>query len=143
MVYLDQTEDGFETSTISTIDDLLNIREINGLAFYSSFGVIRIDKTYSNSLNIRFSINGEIEIVNQIILLTENTMELTRLIEKGTCKLIIDKSRPIEKIQMYSNPSGEGAIQSRKRVGKLKDIKNGESTYLLEIIFNVKFVEIN
>lgn len=116
LIYLNQTEDGFETSTISTIDDLLNIREINGLAFYSSSGVIRFDKSYSNSLNIWFSINGGIEIVNQIILLTENTLELTRLSEKGTGKLTIDNSIPIEEIA--SNSSGKGANQSEEAINK-------------------------
>jgi len=131
LIYLNQTEDGFETSTISTIDDLLNIREINGLAFYSSSGVIRFDKSYSNSLNIRFSINGGIEIVNQIILLTENTLELTRLSEKGTGKLTVDNSQPIEQIQMDSNLSGKGANQCDEAINKRQLLEIDEPLFEL------------
>lgn len=82
----------FESSTISTIDDLTNMCEIGKtiscLAFHSSFNIIKFRLQFnSNALNITYNIKGELENAKHIIFLTENILELTRFREQGTGEL--------------------------------------------------------
>lgn len=87
----------FETSTLSTVDGLMNICEIGKmvscLAFHSSFNIIKFRlQLYSNLLNITYNIKGDIENAKHIIFLTENTLELTRLSEQGTGEVSLVRS---------------------------------------------------
>jgi len=100
--------DDFETSTISTVDDLMNICEIGKtiscLAFHSSFNIIKFRlHLFSDALNITYNIKGDIENAKHIIFLTENTLELTRLSEQGTGELTLDNSQSIGQTQMNSD----------------------------------------
>ena len=102
--------DDFETSTLSTVDDLMNICEIGKtiscLAFHSSFNIIKFRlQLYSNALNITYNIKGDIENAKHIIFLTENTLELTRLNKQGTGELTLDNSQSIGQTQMNSDLS--------------------------------------
>jgi len=98
----------FETSTISTVDDLMHICEIGKtiscLAFHSSFNIIKFRlHLYSNALNITYNIKGDLENAKHIIFLTENTLELTRFSEQGTDELTLDNSQSFGQTQMNSD----------------------------------------
>ncbi|MDR3668783.1 MAG: hypothetical protein P4L35_18245 [Ignavibacteriaceae bacterium] len=130
--------DDFETSTISTVDDLMNICEIGKtiscLAFHSSFNIIKFRlQLYSNALNITYNIKGDLENAKHIIFLTENILELTRLSEQGTGELPLDNSRHkkdiIETVRSIE-PSVEEIIV---RVGRCQSDEATNKQEFLEI----------
>ena len=109
-ILLHRKSDDFETSTICTVDDLMNICEIGKtiscLAFHSSSNIIKFSfQSYLNALNITYAIKGDMENAKHIIFLTENTLELTRLSEQGTGELTLDNSQSIGQTQMDSDLS--------------------------------------
>ena len=125
--------DDFETSTISTVDDLMNICEIGKttscLAFHSSFNIIKFRLHLSNALNITYNIKGDIENAKHIIFLTENTLELTRLSEQGTGELTLDNSQSIGQTQMNSDLSNIGECQSDEATNKQEFLEIEESLF--------------
>jgi len=127
--------DDFETSTISTIDDLMDICEIGKtiscLAFHSSFNIIKFRlQLYSNALNITYNIKGDIENAKHIIFLTEDTLELTRLSEQGTGELTLDNSQSIGQTQMNFDLRVSGC-QSDEATNKREFLEIEESLFNL------------
>ena len=106
-ILLHRKSNDYETSTISTVDDLTTICEIGKmiscLAFHSSSNIIKFRlQLYSNALNITYNIKGDLENAKHIIFLTENILELTRLSEQGAGELTHDNGHSIGQTQMNS-----------------------------------------
>lgn len=85
-IILQEKSAGVETSTRCTVGDLMNICEIGKtmscLAFHSDLNIIKLRfQLNSKVITITYNIKGDIEDAKQIVFLTEDTLELTRLSE--------------------------------------------------------------
>ncbi|AET68264.1 hypothetical protein Desor_2722 [Desulfosporosinus orientis DSM 765] len=77
-----------ETSRRCALSDLMNICEIGKtmscLAFHSDLNIIKLRfQLNSQAITITYNIKGNIENARQIVFLTEDTLELTRLSEEA------------------------------------------------------------
>lgn len=132
-ILIHRNADDFETSTKSTVDDLLNICEIGKtnscLAFHSSFNIIKFRlQSHSNALKVSYNIKGDIENAKHIIFLTEKNLELTRFSEQSTGKLALDNSQSAEKTQLNSDLR-VGDCQSDQSINKRGIFAIEESLY--------------
>lgn len=90
--FLTYKDDGFETSTMVTDDDLENICEIsaplNSMAFhYNSVYIHLMLLRHSKNLRIIYEIDGDIKNAKELVSFVENTFELKRLIEEEASEL--------------------------------------------------------
>lgn len=87
-IIMQEKSTGVETSTRCTVSDLRNISEIGKtmscLAFHSDLNIIKLRfQLNTKAITITYNIKGDIENAKQIVFLTEDTLELTRLSEQA------------------------------------------------------------
>ncbi|SDI50408.1 DnaA N-terminal domain-containing protein [Desulfosporosinus hippei] len=109
-IHLTYNDDGFETSTIVSPDDLENICEVvpplNSIGFNYDSIIINIRLLrHSKNLSIMYVISGDTERVKKLIIFVENTLELTSLNEEEISELTIDNNEIIEQTQMDTDHS--------------------------------------
>lgn len=128
-ILLQRTEEGFQTSTELALDELVNIYEIgktiNSLSFHSCSSIIKFKiNLYSNSLNIIYVINGDIEKAKKIIFLTENIFELEGLNEQGAGMLTTDNNQSIVVTHMDSNHNNISNSNKNDSLDKAEAMKS-------------------
>jgi len=105
--FLRQKDQDFEISTKATVDELENICEIgtkiSRLDFHYNYNIIKFScKSYSNTLNVLYVINGNMQYSEKLIFFVENILEIKRLTEEiseltdGQSKQTISKRQFLE-----------------------------------------------